>query len=55
MAQPSRPDSLIGISYYVVTIADALETHERICGVADADPAVLMPEQLAGALRWWLI
>jgi len=33
-----------------VTLADALETHERICGVTDDDPAVLMPEQLAGAL-----
>jgi prophage maintenance system killer protein len=35
--------------HYVVTLADALETHERICR-PDDDPAVLMPEQLAGAL-----
>ena len=35
--------------HYVVTLADALETHERICRAND-DPAILMPEQLASAL-----
>jgi hypothetical protein len=33
----------------VVTFAAILETHEQICR-PDDDPAVLMPEQLAGAL-----
>jgi hypothetical protein len=29
--------------HYVVTLADALETHERICSVAGDDAAVTMP------------
>jgi death on curing protein len=36
--------------HYVVTLLDAYMTHARICCAADEDPAVLMPDQLAGAL-----